>query len=175
MSFARVKEVDRMTARRGKIVLWSAFVTYCLWTIVSAVRHEPQWDEYHVWRMVYDMNLSELWHAMASEGHFILWHLLQWPFVKWMGMDYHCLYFVSVPMMILAAYLLLFKLDFSIVGKLLICFSAPFCYYYPIVARCYALIPPVLVGLAILYQQKRYPVLYCLLLGILANTHAYIE
>ena len=154
---------------------WGSFLIYCLWVIISAIQHEPNGDEYHVWGMVYDMNLSELWSTMSSEGHFITWHILQWPFVKWLGMDYHCIYIVSVSLMILAAWLLIFKLDFNIIGKLVILFSAPFCYYFPIVARCYALIPPILVGLAILYQKKEKPFLYCLLLGLLANTHAYIE
>ena len=164
-----------MKANKEKIVLYSSFALYCIWTILSAIRHEPNADEYHVWRMVHDLNFAELWQAMNIEGHFVLWHLLQWPFVKWLGMDYHCIYCVSVPLMMLAAWLLLFKLNFNIIGKLLILFSFPFCYHFPVVARCYALIPPILLGLAILYQQKRYPILYCVLLGLLANTHAYIE
>ncbi len=164
-----------MEASKEKIVLYGSFALYCAWIALSAVRHEPDVDEYHVWRMVYDMNFVELWRAMSTEGHFILWHLLQWPFVKWFGMDYHCIYCVSVPVMIFAAWLLLFKLNFNLAGKLLILFSAPFCYYFPVVARCYTLIPPILLGVAILYQQKRNPVLYCVLLGLLANTHAYIE
>lgn len=157
------------------LFLWCIFILFSVWSIISAIQHEPCGDEYHVWRMVRDLSLSELWSAMSSEGHFIPWHLLQWPFVKWFGMDYHCIYIVSVSSMILAAWLMIFKLEFNIWGKILVLFSAPFCYYFPVVARCYALIPPILVGIAILYQKKEKPYLYCLLLGLLANTHAYME
>lgn len=162
-------------SNKQQILLYGSFIIYCIWIIISSIRHEPNVDEYHVWRMVHDMNLSELWHSMALEGHFISWHILQWPFVKWLGMDYHCIYIVSNFFMIIAAWLLLFKLNFNNLGKLLILFSFPFCYHFPVVARCYALIPPILLGLAILYQQKKLPALYCILLGLLANTHAYME
>lgn len=164
-----------MKVNRKDIILCCSFAVYCIWTVLSVMRHEPCPDEYHVWRMVHDMSLSELWTAMSHEGHFILWHILQWPFVKWFGMDYHCIYFVSVPLMIISAWLLLFKLDFNVLGKLLILFSAPFCYYFPVVSRCYALIPPILLVLAFLYQKKSHPFLYCTFLGLLANTHAYME
>lgn len=164
-----------MKANKTQILLYGSFIIYCVWVIISALCHEPNADEYHVWGMVYDMNLYELWQAMSTEGHFIFWHILQWPFVKWFGMDYHSLYCVSVPAMILGAWLLLFKLNFSLLGKLLIVFSAPFCYYFPVIARCYVLIPPLLIGIAVLYQKKKYPWLYCILLGLLANTHVYIE
>lgn len=156
-------------------VQWLTWGIYTLIIIVFACRHEPWGDEYHAWGMVNQMDFPQLWKAMRVEGHFVLWHLCLWPFVKWFGMDWHSLYCVSVPLMSLAAWLFLFKVRFPFVGKLLVVFSAPFFYYYPVIARCYALIPPILMGLAILYQQKKYPILYCILLGLLANTHAYIE
>lgn len=156
-------------------VQWLTWGIYTLIIIVFAWRHEPWYDEYHAWGMVNQLDFTQLWKAMRVEGHFVLWHLCLWPFVKWFGMDWHSLYCVSVTLMSLAAWLFLFKVRFPFVGKLLVVFSAPFFYYYPVIAWCYALIPPILMGLTILYQQKKHPILYCLLLGLLANTHAYIE
>ena len=155
--------------------LWLIWGVYTLIVIVFAWRHEPWYDEYHAWGMVNRMDFIQLWNAMRKEGHFIFWHMCLWPFVKWFGMDWRALYCVSVPLMSLAAWLLLFRVRFPFFGKLLVVFSAPFFYFYAVIARCYALIPPILMGLASLYQQKKRPVLYCLLLGLLANTHAYIE
>lgn len=36
------------------LFLWSIFVLFCAWAIISAIQHEPSGDEYHVWRMVHD-------------------------------------------------------------------------------------------------------------------------
>lgn len=167
---------DRLEICGGKqSVKWLVWGLYTFIIIVFAFRHEPWYDEYHAWGMVNRMDFVQLWKAMRIEGHFVLWHLCLWPFVKWFGMDWHCLYCVSVPLMSLASWLLLFKVRFPFIGKLLVIFSAPFFYFYAVVARCYALIPPILMGLASLYQQKKHQVLYCILLGLLANTHAYIE
>ena len=138
---------------------WLVWGLYTLITIIFAFRHEPWYDEYHAWGMVNQMDFVQLWKAMRIEGHFVLWHLCLWPFVKWFGMDWHCLYCVSVPLMSLAAWLLLFKVRFPFVGKLLVIFSAPFFYYYPVISRCYALIPPIMMGLVVLYQQKKHPLL----------------
>ena len=149
--------------------LWLIWGVYTLIVIVFAWRHEPWYDEYHAWGMVNRMDFIQLWNAMRKEGHFIFWHMCLWPFVKWFGMDWRALYCVSVPLMSLAAWLLLFRVRFPFFGKLLVVFSAPFFYFYAVIARCYALIPPILMGLASLYQQKKRPVLYCLLLGLLAE------
>lgn len=156
-------------------ILWLIWGIYTLIIIVFAWQHEPWYDEYHAWGMVNRMDFSQLWNAMRKEGHFIFWHMCLWPYVKWLGMDWHALYFASIPPMSLACWLLLFKVRFPFLGKLFVVFSAPFFYFYAVIARCYALIPPILMGLASLYQQKKRPVLYCVLLGLLANTHAYIE
>lgn len=159
----------------NRFALWTSMGLYTLLLLVCTYFHEAWWDEYHAWNIVYHKSFWELIAFMRYEGHFCLWHLLLYPLVKWFGMDWHALNVVSVPLMLLAAWLLLFRLRFSFTGKLLILFSAPFAFYFPIVARCYALIPPILVGIAILHQRQTSPFLYCFLVGLLAHSHAYIE
>ena len=159
----------------NRLAQWLIWGIYTLIIIVFAWQHEPLNDEYHVWGMVFQKSALGLFKAMRHEGHFCLWHFMQWPFVKWLGMDWRSLHVVSIPLMSLAVWLLLFRVEFPFIGKLLVIFSAPFFYYYPVVARCYALIPPILMGLSVLYQRKKHPILYCILLGLLANTHAYME
>lgn len=158
-----------------KWFLWSIWGLYTLLVIALCSIHEPWGDEHNVWSMVYRLSFGELWNAMRGEGHFCLWHLCVWPWVNIFGMDYHALFVASSILMSGAVWLLLFKLDFSFIGKLFIAFSSPFFYYFPVVARCYALIPPILIASAIVYQKKKNPFLYCFLIGLLAHTHAYME
>ena len=168
--------VDKIELQGSKKwILWSVWGVYTLFIIFMAFRHEPWYDEYHAWNLVYRLDFSHLWQMLHVEGHFCLWYLLLWPWVKWFGIGWQSLYIVSVPLMSLATWLILHKLRFPFIGKILIITAAPFLYHFPIVARCYALIPPILVGMAILYQSKNNPILYCVLLGLLANTHVYME
>ena len=122
-------------------ILWGIWAAYTMLVVALCSIHEPWGDEHNVWSMVYRLSFSELWDAMRGEGHFCLWHLCVWPWVNLFGMDYHALFVASTILMSGAVWLLLFKLDFSFIGKLLIVFSAPFFYDFPVVSRCYALIP----------------------------------
>ena len=168
--------IDRIEAiGQSKWTQWCVWGLYTLLVIGLCAVHEPWADEHHVWSMVYHLSFPELWDAMRIEGHFCLWHLCVWPWVRIFGMDYHALYVVSTILMSGAVWLMLFRLDFSFIGKLFIIFSSPFFYYFPVIARCYVLIPPILVALAIVYQKQKNPFLYCFLMGLLAHTHAYME
>ena len=158
-----------------KWLFWGIWGLYTLLVMALCSIHEPWADEHNVWRMVYHLSFPELWDAMQTEGHFCLWHLCVWPWVRVFGMDYHAIYVVSTLLMSGAVWLMLFKLDFSFIGKLFVIFSAPFFYYFPVIARCYALIPPILIGKAIVYQKHKNPFLYCFLIGLLAHTHVYME
>jgi len=154
---------------------WIVLALYFISIVFLASRHEPWGDEYKVWHMTYSMSLGELISAMRVEGHFCLWHLCVLPWVKFFGMDYHAIFVASILLMTVAAWLLLFKVKFSFVGKLFIIFSAPFIYHFPVIARCYALIPPIVIGMVAVYQKNKSPFLFCILLGLLAHTHAYME
>lgn len=160
---------------KNKWILWGTWAIYTLFVIALCSIHEPWGDEHHVWSMVYRLSFPELIDAMRGEGHFCLWHLCVWPWVRIFDMDYHAIFVASTILMSLAVWLLLFKLKFSFIGKLLVIFSSPFIYHFPVISRCYALIPPIVVALAIVYQEKKNPFLYCFLIGLLAHTHAYME
>lgn len=153
-------------------LMWGLFTAV---TVFLASRHELWYDEYHVYYMCQDMSLPELWRAMTEEGHFIFWHLLILPFVR-LGFPLWCLQLVSVTFVSAAAWLLVMRAPFEGPMLCLILFSYPMIYEFPVVARCYALIPPILFALAALYRkQDSHPWLYCFLVGLLAHTHAYME
>lgn len=97
------------------------------------------------------------------------------PFVR-LGFPLWCLQLVSVTFVSAAAWLLVMRAPFEGPMLCLILFSYPMIYEFPVVARCYALIPPILFALAALYRkQDSHPWLYCFLVGLLAHTHAYME
>lgn len=165
--------MDRQKAKRA--IDWAIFGLFTLFISFLASKHEAWADEYLVYFMCKRMGLAELWQAMTREGHFMLWHLLIYPFAK-AGFSFKCLQVVSVLLIALSGWLLMMKSPFPTVTKCLILFSYPLLYEFPVIARCYALIPPILFAIACLYKkQKEHLYLYCVLVGLLSLTHAYME
>lgn len=153
-------------------IIWALFTALL---IFLASKHEPWGDEYIVWFMCKKMNLVQLWQAMRTEGHFMLWHLLIYPFVK-LGCSYWCLQFMSVALVSAAGWLIVMKSPFNLFSKCLVLFSTPLVYDFAVIARCYALIPLILFAIATVYpKQKEKPFLYCILVGLLSLTHVYME
>ncbi len=153
----------------------SIWLVYTIAISIISAYHEPWFDEYHVWFMCEKMKLTWLWSAMTREGHFMLWHLLIYPFVK-LGCSFWCLQFVGVCLASIAAFILTFKAPFNLFTKVLILFSYPILFQFFVIARCYALIPAILFVIAWLHKaQNKHKFLYCFFIGLLAHTHAYME
>ena len=164
------------------------FIAFALVSLTFTLLHEQWRDELQAWIIARDLSFPEMVYQMRYEGHFVLWSLLLKPFtllgaclssgaqgfwayggIVWMNL-------ISWVSMLIAAWLLIFRSPFKEWAKFAILISYPMLYYFPAVSRCYALIPPLLFGLAILYpRQKERPFLYCILLGFLAHTHSYME
>ncbi len=159
----------------NNVVLWIIWGIFSGLVVFLASFHEPWVDEYYVYFMCKSYNLRELWAAMTREGHFMLWHLLVFPFAK-LGCSYWCLQLVSIILVSVAGWILLMKAPFDIFSKCLILFSYPIVYEFPVISRCYALIPLCLFLIASYYKkQKEHPFVYCIFVGILSHTHAYME
>ena len=78
--------------------------------------------------------------------------------------------------MMVTAWLLVFKTDFSLIAKAAILLSFPMLYLFPVISRCYALIPPILFGIALCYKDlDKNKWLFAVLVGLLAHTHVYME
>ena len=154
---------------------WILMTGYLVCVILLALIHEPWLDELHAWVMARDMSIPELWSAMKVEGHFCLWFWILMPFAK-AGLGVYWLQIISIAFMLIAAWLLVFKTDFSLLAKVAILLSFPMIYSFPVISRCYALIPPLLFVIALTYKklnERKY--LYAILVGLLAHTHAYME
>lgn len=161
--------------KNEKTILWLIWGVYTILIILIASQHEPWYDEYHVWAMCKHKKITWLWSSMMGEGHFILWHLLIYPFVK-IGCSFWCLQLVGISLTSAAVWLLLMKAPFDLFSKVLITFSYSIMYLFPIVSRCYALIPLLLFLTAWLYTiQQKHIYLYCFFVGLIAHTHVYME
>ena len=154
---------------------WLLLAGYLVCVILLALIHEPWLDELHAWVMSRDMSFSELWSAMKVEGHFCLWFWILMPFAK-AGLGVYWLQIISIIFTVVAAWLFVFKTDFSYGTKVAVLFSFPMIYYFPVISRCYALVPPILMGIALSYKtldNNKY--LFAILVGFLAHTHLYME
>jgi len=162
--------------KKNKFLL--EFILITIWIVITLTAvsfHEPWGDELQDWLLAKNLSYPELLNQMRYEGHFLLWFiplkvltclhlplfskfLLAWGFVLW------------------GVILVLFYSPFERWLKAVIVFSAPFLYWYPVLSRCYCLIPVVLFSIAIIYPNRlRHPWIYGILVALLAHIHIYME
>lgn len=134
--------------------------------------HEPWRDEAQAWLIARDVPLLQIPAHMRYEGHPCLWHLILAPFAK-LGMPYLTINFISLIVMVIAATLLLFRSRMPTIVKAIVLFSVVCTYFYPVIARSYCLIPPLLFGSAYCFKERwEHPFRYTLMIALLIQTHA---
>ncbi len=139
--------------------------------ILGATHHEQWRDEAQQWLLVRDCTFHDLWQMLAYEGHFLLWYLLIWPLAH-AGFSLASVNFLSAFLVWLAAALIVFKSPFVRWKRCAFIFCLPMLYWYPVVARCYALIPLAIAAMALTHRQRwQRPWAYLLSVWFLANTH----
>ena len=108
---------------------------------------------------------------MKYEGHFLLWYIIILPFAK-LGFPYFSMNIVSWIITCISVWLILDKAPFKFYKKALLIFTLPLLYLYPVVSRCYCLIPLAIVLMCMFYKdRKEKPFRYLISVVILANTH----
>lgn len=108
---------------------------------------------------------------MKYEGHFLLWYIILIPFAK-LGFPYYTTNIISWIITSLSVWLILDKALFKFYKRVLLIFTFPLLYLFPIVSRCYCLIPLAIVLMCIFYKdRKEKPLRYLLSIVLLANTH----
>lgn len=144
------------------------------WGIISFTMiffHESWRDEAQSWLIARDLNLAELFSQLKYEGHFILWYLIIMPFAK-LGFPYITQNIISWFICLIAVIIINLKSPLKLYQKVLFTFSLPLIYQYPVIARCYALIPLAISLIALFYKdRKEKPFRYILSIVLLANTH----
>ena len=158
----------------SRIELLALFL-YFLAILTLPVFHEPWEDELQAWCIARDLSLPEMFHQMRYEGHFMPWFLLLKPFAA-AGLPISVLNLVSVFLSLAAVLPFMMFRGFRPGFKIVILLSAPILYWFPVVSRCYALIPLALCLLAGSYPVRlRHPFAYALSLLLLVHSHAYME
>ena len=154
---------------------WILLGGYALVTLALVCFHEPWRDELQAWLIARHLSIVEIWHEMRYEGHFAWWFLMLrigaaagWP-VWTMNL-------LSWALCLGAAWLLTARSPFRRWEQAAILLSAGMLYWFPAVARCYALIPLLLFALAAAWPERRlHPWRIGLLTALLTQTHAYME
>ncbi len=153
---------------------WGAWLAVGAVSLASVWTHEPWRDELHTWLVTRDLTPGQIWHEMRWEGHVMLWQLVLHPFARW-GAPVWTLGAVSWAINWAALWFFAKKAPFGAAEKTAAMAAVPFLYLNPVVSRCYVLVPPLLFGLAALWEGRdRHPLVFGGLVALLANTHSYL-
>jgi hypothetical protein len=162
----------RFLNRRGRRRLgwgdWAVFCGFVLLVGWTAPHHEPWADEAQAWLLARDNSLAGLLlHRLHYEGTPGLWYVLLWGLHR-VGLSFNSMRALAILANVVAVYVLLRYSPFSAAIRWTLPFTVALAYQFPIVARSYSLIPP-LVFLICMALDRRKPVLTGVLAGILAN------
>ncbi|MGC1301137.1 MAG: hypothetical protein WA840_02075 [Caulobacteraceae bacterium] len=156
---------------------WAAHLAYVILLallVFGGAYHEPWFDEAQAWLIARD---STPWvivsHVARYEGSPALWHLVLWALQR-LGYPYGGLWLISATLAAGGAWVILYRSPFPLWVRGGLIFSYFIAYQFSIVARSYSLdvlLFP-LIALAFSARVER-PLLYALLLGVLANANAH--
>lgn len=154
-----------------KPVYWFVFAVYALMVFYGTSNHEPWRDEALSWLMCRDMSLADLFKYLPMEGGPPLWYILILPLVK-IGAPYIAQNYLAAAIMVVTAWLLLFRTTLPVYLKVGLLFSYFFLYQYAEFARNYCLLPFFTVAIIVLYPSRfSRPWLFALAVIGLFNAH----
>lgn len=147
------------------------FAAYSAVVLVLVLKHEYWFDEAQAWNIARDNDIAGIIAVMEYEGHPPLWHFILKIFTS-LGCSYNALGLISWGISSAAAAVIIFALPAKPYLKAALLLSSGMLYVNSVVSRVYCLIYLILVLLAWAYpHRKRYPLLFGLLVALLANTH----
>lgn len=168
-------KLDDAQEEKKSLALKLVFAAWLLITLCLALLHEPWADEIHAWTMARKLTPAQLWREMAYEGHFLTWYLALAPFAR-LGLPLASMTLLCWLLNAAAAFLFVKKAKFDFSAKAALLFSEAFLFWQAVVARPYVLIPLLVFLLALVFPERRKrPLLFAVLVALLANTHIYIE
>ena len=164
---SRQTAMDRLWRYRE----WVVLAIYMALTLWFSTFYIPWEDEVQAWLIARDCNLWEIVGMMRYEGHFLPWVLILVPFAK-TGFSMWAMKPISIFFMSVFVFLFLKRAPFPFWPKVLFVFGLPCAFLYPIVSRCYSLVPLAVICLCITYKERyAKPMPYMLSLLFLFNTH----
>lgn len=167
-----MQKAPLLEARTWAPLAWRPAVlgAYCVILLIISYHHEPWFDEAQAWLLARDASLPDLCLTyLRDEGTPGLWHILLMPFAK-LGFPYWSMHFLAAVSAILGAAMVLWLAPFPPLIQAAIPFTYFLLYQYPVVARSYVLLAPLLAGIAWFLPQARLkPWTFIALLSLLAN------
>lgn len=157
----------------NKELLFNILLTilFAIITFNSVLHHEIWADEAQVWLLVKNLSVPELLKHLVNEGHPSFFYLLVMPFAK-LNFSILAMQTISWLGTVLGAFMVLQFSPFNKFTKFSIITSAGFLYFFPVIARNYSILPFLVTLAAYLYaKNKEKPVLYAIVLALIANTH----
>lgn len=161
----------RETMKKDHNISILVLLCFIALNIFLIFRHEPWGDEAQPWLVARDLDPIGIARMMKYDGHSCLWHFILLPFAK-LGFPYKTMDYVSLLLVIPAVWLFMTRAPFPKAAKIMLIFSPVFVYYFPVISRCYAMIPAIIMLLAVHYpKRKEKPLIYGLLIALLVHTH----
>lgn len=156
-------------------LLWIFFALSLLVSFITVVFHEQWYDEVHAFHLAKVLGPRSLFRAMGNEGHFLPWFVILAPFAK-LNFPVQTLSYISWILNALALLAFVKKASLNPFVKIVVLFTSPFLFWNPVVSRPYVLLALVLFLIAAVYKDRNtHPYLFAFLVGLLSNTHVYIE
>lgn len=147
---------------------------YAIVTSIIAYYYKDWRDEAQSWLLCKNLSFIDLLKQLKVEGHPFLWYAIIYPFIK-LGCSIKIENIISWIFSVISVYIIERKFPIYRIGKIAIILVSPIIYTFSIVGRSYSLVVLLITILGALYNSKRkYPILYAILLGLLANTHVMI-
>ena len=133
--------------------------------------HEPWSDETNPWAIAQKIDVTNAYELKFADPHSLAWEMILSPFAH-LGMPEITMHFISLTIVALAVFLLMYKSPFHLVTRILFSCSAIFFYFNPVVSRDYCLIPLAVTLVACAYRKRfKHPVKYGLALAALLQSH----
>lgn len=157
--------------RHSLIIRAAALAVFSIVLLVLTLNHEYWFDEAQAWNIARDNDIKGIIEMMKYEGHPPLWHLVLKLFIS-LGCSYPALGLISWGVTVITAALILFALPIHPLLKAAFILSGGMIHVNSVLSRVYCLIYLIVTLIAVIYpQRKKHPLLFGLLLALLANTH----
>jgi hypothetical protein len=160
---------ERVPGRWPHATVCAAFCAYAGLLLAAIYHHEPWADEAQAWLIARDASLWEIWTSLLHyEGSPGLWHTLL-HVLSGAGLSYSAFSYLSAMFACAGAWLMLKYSPFPLAIRLLLPFTFFLGYQYAVVARSYDVLPVLIFGAAMLYDQaERRPGWFGTLLCLMA-------
>ncbi len=161
--------------RRDNSTVWlhGVFGAFALASLFLTVHLTPWRDESQAWLMARDLSPWGLFVEARHDGHPILWHLCL-QVLQALGVNYEGMYALNWAFIVTAIWLLFYRSGLPLIARIVLALSPVCLLDVAYNARNYAISAMLTFVAAALYRNvERKPVVFCVVLALLANTNVF--